>query len=991
VVKVLVTRTQKSSKQSLIFRNTKFLSVSYQIFEYYSFLQRRSLMYKRLILVISIILLLFGAATVNAVPSRWVSKSPGTTHDWHDPNCWKDEAGSMIDPPGAGDIISIEHTYGGPYTDWAEINGDDDVNTGTINFGYTDSTPITLTATDDGLFKVTAGRIISTHKFGYRLGQCPAGEDTWRNKMQVTGGEVHALNAAGFGIRVGQVRAYDHRYEQSGGTVVAPKLCINTKPDSKTTGNQAYLSGGTLELTGSTTIDPPHCNKSVFFANHDGHLEMSDDDGGGTLIFSHADATIGFVEQCITDGLLQSEWHGREKWTIVDTGDIEVTVASYLEGAYNFDPPTGSKLDRYDTTFTWSEGEDVNGPMNVIYWSTNKADVDAGAPAAWDSNSLSNTFITSPLALSTTYYLRVDEEDTVSGEVYPGPTLQYTCNDSVEVDYIEGYVTDSNLEAFWNDRDSGHAMVGNTAQVNVITDPVREIWLNYVQVQISTESMRMSYDDGGGYTSEIVHDYGAGDLQDFSAASGGIKALVIYFHGFDENAISGLADDLYCALEDGDGNKAAAYYPDKTDLDQGIWSMLWHEFNIDLAALALTGSPANLDLTEVRKVYLGVGNFAAGTGTPGNNGNVLFEDIGLHPSRCVFSEGPDADFYHNRDGITYYDCAVNNEDLRTMGGAWLASAPGTVTAAVGTTGEPIAMWKFDETDGTAVAVDSANIDANTYDLTATDAGTTHWENDAEIGDVHPDLSPGIHSVLELEGNFRMSIGGAGSPHMPALWGYFDNAISISLWARGDQSAYNNTISYWPDGGTLFKADRVADADARMITVNFPQKHQLEVGCALWRCGDSDINGSDPDDYDDCRWNNNTKGNLFYGQWNHLAVTKDRTTGLMTLYINGVIRLQECNRTKAFNPMLADPVAYFGVGAGNDVIPTPSMGYWGRMYDVRLYDYALTHAEVLFLADVASNVPGLMLEGDADGDDDVDMGDYAKLADTFLTTQLWPLP
>jgi hypothetical protein len=843
--------------------------------------------------------------------------------------------------------------------------GVNDVNVGHIRVG--------ATANDDALLKVTGGEIYLTGSSVY-LGLGSKIDRTYRAKMVVEAGStIYGADTAINGIQVGKNWAYDSVYEQTGGDVNVMQLCLFSKPAANGTGHNAYLSGGTLTLR----QDPLYATakyRPLYRGNDTCQVIMS----GGTLTLTHPNATVATIEGYITDGLLTTPFAGgREKWTIDDSsGDVVATVVNYIQGAYNFNPPSGCRLDRYDTTFTWSAG-DVNTPTHIIYWSTNKALVEAGDPAAWDSNSASPTVTVSPMTLGETYYLRVDEEDGISGEVWPGSVLEYTINDYVEIDGFEGYGSDAALKTIWNDSSGTpiHNPTGNNqALVSIAYDPVREVDGFRILI-IILQSMNMWYDGSFGEKSEIMRDYGAGDLQNFS--DGGVEALVVYFHGTDLN---GLADDLYCALEDNDGNDAVAIYPDKTDLEQGIWSMLWHEFNIELADFAAAG----VDLTRIQKIYLGIGDYAAGTGTPGNSGNVYFDDIGLYPSRCVFAEGPVADFSYNYDGTAYYDCTVGYEDLGIMRGSWLESAPGTVTNLGGLTGLPVAVWKFDETTGN-IGVDSANIDVNNYNLTASDAATTHWVYDATNIGTTP-WATGY--VLEFDGAFAMGIEDVSQ--LPALWGYFDNAITLSMWTKGDSTAYGGTVGTWPGGvsANMFWAGE--NSLARMVVINFPQTYQFEVGGCLWRCGDPDVAASSPTDYyDDCRWVTNTKGSAFHGQWNHLAVTKDRTTGKMVIYLNGEIKLMEVNRTIAFNPMLALANHQTTVGGNSFTTVPPTQAYHGLMCDVRLFNYALPHAEILYLADVASVSQGLMLQGDCDADNDVDLKDYAVLANTFLDVLLWP--
>ncbi|MHC4388716.1 MAG: LamG-like jellyroll fold domain-containing protein [Planctomycetota bacterium] len=931
-------------------------------------------MYKRLILVIFIIMFV---ATVGNVEATIRFQNLDGNHRWDDGNNWYDDVLlTTVDPPGPGQSGYIDE-LGAPYSGWAEIDavhctGVNDVNVGHIRVG--------ATANDDALLKVTGGEIYLTGDSIY-LGLGAKLDRSYRAKMTVgAGSKIYATHNNG--LQVGKNWAYDSVYEQTGGDVNVMALCLFAKAAANGTGHTAYLSGGTLSLR----QDPLYATakfRPLYRGNDTCQMVMS----GGSLILTHANATVATIEGYITDGLLTTPFAGgREKWTIDDSsGDVVATVVNYVQGAWNFRPPNGSDLDRYDTTFVWNPGEDINTPDHRVYWSTDKTKVETADPTVKIKEDDVNSVTVSPMTLGETYYLRVDEIDGISAKVWEGSVLTYTVNNYVEIDNIEGYASSSALRAVWNDgyAPSAHipsGNIGNEASLSIAIEPIREIWEEHILLQQSTQSMQMWYSSGSfNEKSEIMRDYGAGDLQDFSTAAGGVEALVIYFHGADGN---GQADDLYCALEDNDGNDAVAYYPDKTDLDQGVWSLLWHEFNIDLSVMAA----ADVDLTIIRKIYIGIGDYAAGTATAANSGNVFFEDIGLYPERCVFSEGPIADFSYNYDGIAYYDCTVGYEDLGVMRGSWLESAPGTVTNLGGLTGTPIVVWNFDETAGN-IARDSANIDSNNYDLTATDLATTHWVYDATNIGTTP-WATGY--VLEFDGAFTMGV--TDLSQLAPLWGYFDNAITLSMWTKGDSTAYSGTVGTWPGGGggastgCMFWAGQ--NSPARMVVVNFPQTYQLEVGGCLWRCGDNDLVGSSPADYDDCRWATNTKGSAFYGQWNHLAFTKDRTTGKMVTYINGEIKLIEANRTIPFRPTLA-AVPQTSVGGNSTATVPPGQAYYGMMCDVRLFNYALPHEEILYLADVASVSQGLMLQGDCDADNDVDLKDYAVLVNTFLDVLLWP--
>ena len=67
------------------------------------------------------------------------------------------------------------------------------------------------------------------------------------------------------------------------------------------------------------------------------------------------------------------------------------------------------------------------------------------------------------------------------------------------------------------------------------------------------------------------------------------------------------------------------------------------------------------------------------------------------------------------------------------------------------------------------------------------------------------------------------------------------------------------------------------------------------------------------------------------------------------------------------------------------------GYDGLIDDFRIYNYALSQAEI---AHVATNGTGifehpLMIPVDLNDDDQIDFSDFALLADQWLENQLWP--
>lgn len=116
-----------------------------------------------------------------------------------------------------------------------------------------------------------------------------------------------------------------------------------------------------------------------------------------------------------------------------------------------------------------------------------------------------------------------------------------------------------------------------------------------------------------------------------------------------------------------------------------------------------------------------------------------------------------------------------------------------------------------------------------------------------------------------------------------------------------------------------------------------------------------------------------------GRWNHWAFTKDVAAGRMNVYLNGVLY---DTRSETLSPI--DNVTSLELGGG-------WYGYYdGLMDDFQVYDYALSEAEVAYLA---SDGTGQLqwpsgLEMDLDGSDRVDLGDFSILADQWLENALW---
>ncbi|MHC4557826.1 MAG: LamG domain-containing protein [Planctomycetota bacterium] len=125
-----------------------------------------------------------------------------------------------------------------------------------------------------------------------------------------------------------------------------------------------------------------------------------------------------------------------------------------------------------------------------------------------------------------------------------------------------------------------------------------------------------------------------------------------------------------------------------------------------------------------------------------------------------------------------------------------------------------------------------------------------------------------------------------------------------------------------------------------------------------------------------------------GQWNHYAFVKDANYAVMRIYHNGLLVAQN---TDAFLPI-------DGIDAGQSTIGSKSDGdssyYQGKLDDFRIYDYSLSHAEVLYLAtgsvsELYQPLQPVLSPVDPDEDGKITFRDFASVAEWWLRESLWP--
>jgi len=411
-------------------------------------------------------------------------------------------------------------------------------------------------------------------------------------------------------------------------------------------------------------------------------------------------------------------------------------------------------------------------------------------------------------------------------------------------------------------------------------------------------------------------------------------------------------EPVYVVLEDSDSN-AIWYYPDTNDADDADPNATqigsWTEWMIELSKFSVQG----IDPTDVQRMYIGVGDRY--DPCEGGSGVVHIDDIRLYRPCCILSERS-ADFAKADYAPVLYsesgDCVVDYREIEIMGSDWLLEDEIiTPTTDPGIAGGLVAYYPMDEGIGSITADDSGN------DHTGTLEGGVSW--------VTPGLSG--NSAIHVDGSVgsRISIGD---------WNPADPNLTISAWIRwsGQQIGYSQGIVSKRDGW-----------DAETVMFMFETDTPGTNGALQFRqYGDAETDVSTATD----------TMMQHINRWTPVAVTYDGNDA--TIYLWG-------------SDIGSGPFSFGGgTGATMTIGNTMSSIAWadspesfnGDIDEVRIYNRALSAAEIAYLADTTPGdnelcVPVLswadLYDNEDEGERSVNFKDFALVAQMWLEEELWP--
>jgi hypothetical protein len=303
----------------------------------------------------------------------------------------------------------------------------------------------------------------------------------------------------------------------------------------------------------------------------------------------------------------------------------------------------------------------------------------------------------------------------------------------------------------------------------------------------------------------------------------------------------------------------------------------------------------SIDLTHVTSIALGL-RCATTNLLEHGMGTIYVDDVALRSGLCVPAGTPD---FTPLPGDLTGDGAVDCRDLQRLAQDWLCDS--TLALAVATPNEPVLWYDFD---------------GNAEDRT----GVAHGQILGRCTFV-----PGVYGQAI---RFAYPGDSVTVPDACRVFERLHDAITITFWQQGNDSTHRND--------TLCCSNYVYGQSDPTIAIHLGCWR--DPGQYRWDCGS-------PWSFENRLAGRHRAKEEWAGRWNHWAFTKDIRRGRMEIYLNG--RLYD-SLAGTNTPITG--ITSFEIGSG-------WYGrYDGALDDFRIYDYALSAAEI---ADVATRGTGLL--------------------------------
>jgi len=347
---------------------------------------------------------------------------------------------------------------------------------------------------------------------------------------------------------------------------------------------------------------------------------------------------------------------------------------------------------------------------------------------------------------------------------------------------------------------------------------------------------------------------------------------------------------------------------------------------------------------------------------------VYFDDIRLYPPRCrteIAHSGGNFDFDS--------DCVIDYGDVYTMGRDWLVSGIGDVTAVEPSDANLVGHWTMDDADP-QLQVDDISVNANHGTLYDEDRlpgrSTSKHHTDDRVEGTGALTFDGYDDYIEVNSPLDIN----------------SNTVTISAWIKRDgaQAMYAGIVhcEYSDPCDSNVPGTNAGIDFGSGGTYGFMEYEPWEINHELCYFWGVDTSGSD------FEWSFDFHSGLIVPDslWSFVALVVEPSKA--TVYLDDGTLQAATNYAPHYAELFNGP-ARFG-----DQMQFADRMFKGAMDDVRIYDYSLTPGEILYLSQGASSSQFVSLpfwRADADGDNTIDLKDYAVMANNWLEKILWPEP
>jgi hypothetical protein len=394
---------------------------------------------------------------------------------------------------------------------------------------------------------------------------------------------------------------------------------------------------------------------------------------------------------------------------------------------------------------------------------------------------------------------------------------------------------------------------------------------------------------------------------------GVMETLSLWWVSNDPNLAAHGVDELYVRLKDSNDIEATVQYSDNWPVENlGLSGP--QEWNIALQEFV--DSNSSIDLTNVKMLEIGVldglGNPPAQTGT----GFIYFDDIRLYPRRCVLK-------YGQPGGDINDDCVVDCNDVKIMADDWL-DYDYSITAVVVDPCDPnlVGHWKL---DGNAD-------DSGPGGHHGTVVGNPGWDPNGKVG--------GAIEIVDTwgPGGDYIDCGGGKNEGEPNTWADITGEITVTAWVKPYPDYW------WCSFSTVVNKGREVAWELHKSTTLVPDLYQYHNTISFYV------------DVPEVPWYGiHTKTDIFDSRWHHVAgvyeIHQPGVSSEVKVYTDGA---KEASLSCSGSPIGTSDEDVF-IGDIFSVI-LESHGWFGFIDDVRIYDRALEHSEVVGIVKEATAGP-----------------------------------